>query len=221
MPDLVGVIPAAGRGVRAYPYTSTIPKCMLEVDGVPLVRRNVELMRDELGITDIRVVVGHRGDVIQGALGDGGALGVRLRYVHNPRLDLELPYSVHLGTRGIRTFCCVILADECYVGSNHRELLDAPFASALATCGFIESDNPRHIRKNYVGIFADGRIVALEEKPAVVTSSLMGTGTYILHPDLLARLEHTYADGMERGPRDWTSWLGARCSGRSGSVART
>src|SRR5439155_12601786 len=99
MPQLVGVIPAAGRGVRAYPYTETVPKCMLEVDGVPLVRRNVELLRDQLGIRDIRIVVGHRGDVVQRHLGDGAALGVRIGYVVNDRLDLELPYSVYLGTR--------------------------------------------------------------------------------------------------------------------------
>ena len=35
MSELVGVIPAAGRGTRAYPYTRGIPKCMLEVDGRP------------------------------------------------------------------------------------------------------------------------------------------------------------------------------------------
>src|SRR5437867_13046117 len=91
MPELIGVIPAAGRGVRAYPYTDTIPKCMLEVDGVPLVRRNVELLRDQLGIDDIRIVFGHRGEVIRDYLGDGAGLGVRLRYLPNPRLDLELP----------------------------------------------------------------------------------------------------------------------------------
>jgi NDP-sugar pyrophosphorylase family protein len=45
---LVGLIPSAGRGVRVYPYTATIPKSMLGVDGVPLIRRNVELMRDQL-----------------------------------------------------------------------------------------------------------------------------------------------------------------------------
>mgnify|MGYP003892817589 CR=1 FL=1 len=48
--DLVGVIPAAGRGIRAYPHTEFLPKCLLEVDGVPILRRNLELMRDELGI---------------------------------------------------------------------------------------------------------------------------------------------------------------------------
>ena len=218
MPALVGVIPAAGRGIRAYPYSATIPKCMLQVDGVPLVRRNVELMRDQLGIRDIRVVVGHHGEAIRSHLGDGSDLGVVITYVENRRLDLELPYSVYLGTRGIEGFCCVILADECYVSSNHADLLREPFASALATCTFVETDNPKHIRKNYVARFEDGRIVALEEKPRTVTSSLMGTGTYLLHPELIARLGRVYAGGDDGGPRDWTSWLGTLCA--SGELLR-
>src|SRR5438477_281912 len=101
MPALVGVIPAAGRGVRAYPYTSTIPKCM---------------------------------------------------------------------------------------------------------------------RKNYVGTFTDGRIASLEEKPKVVTGTLMGTGTYVLHPELIARLSATFAGNPETAPRDWTSWLSTLC--REGASLR-
>src|SRR5439155_18223663 len=77
---------------------------------------------------------------------------------------------------------------------------------------------PKHIRKNYVGSFADGRVVALEEKPRVVRGNLMGTGTYVLHPDLIARLEQAYAGDAAAAPRDWTSWLGMLC--REGAVVR-
>jgi dTDP-glucose pyrophosphorylase/SAM-dependent methyltransferase len=218
MTALVGVIPAAGRGVRAYPYTALIPKGMLEVDGVPLIRRNVELLRDQLDIRDIRVVIGHHGEAIRHHLEDGGWLGVRVTYVENSRLDLELPYSIYLGTRDLDGFCCVVLGDECYVGTNHRELLAEPYESALATCAFIESDNPNQIRKNYTATFTDGRIVSLAEKPRVVTSSLMGTGTYLLHPELIRRLVRAYEGDPANLPHDWTGWLGALC--RSGVPMR-
>ena len=69
--DLVGLIPAAGRGVRAYPYTDTIPKALLPVDGVPIIQRNVELLRDALGVREVWVVVGYQGDQIRAFLGDG------------------------------------------------------------------------------------------------------------------------------------------------------
>ena len=40
----------------------------------------------------------------------------------------------------------------------------------------------------------------------------MGTGTYLLHPEVLGRLRDAFAAGPEHGPRDWTSWLGGLCS---------
>jgi len=213
MAELIGVIPAAGRGIRAYPYTRTIPKSMLQVDGVPLLQSNVELMRDQLGIDDVRIVIGHHGEVIREHFGDGSRYGVRITYVVNDHLDLELPYSIFLGTRGVDTFCCVILADECYVGSNHRDLLDSSYQSALVTCGLIESDNPKYIRKNYTVTLRDGAIVGLLEKPRSVEGTVMGTGTYLLHPRAIERLAAEFAADIEKGPRDWTGWIDAQARG--------
>jgi NDP-sugar pyrophosphorylase family protein len=207
MPELIGLLPAAGQGVRAYPYTERIPKSMLEVDGVPVLQRNVELMRDQLGIRDIRIVVGHRGDVIQRHLRDGSQLGVQISYVTNPRIDLELPYSVHLAGRDIHSHCCMILADECYVNSNHSTLPASYDPSAMVTLSLINSEYKKEIRKNYIVTLHEGRIVDLVEKPQTVTSRLMGTGTYLLHPDVLKRLADAYSRGPEHGPRDWTSWI--------------
>jgi NDP-sugar pyrophosphorylase family protein/ubiquinone/menaquinone biosynthesis C-methylase UbiE len=214
MSELVGLIPAAGRGVRAYPYTAAIPKSMLEVDGVPVLQRNVELMRDQLGIREIYVVVGYHGEVIRRRFGDGDALGVRLTYVPNTRLDLELPYSVHLAGQHITRPCCMILADECYVGSNHGEVfLGGEHPDAVVTCALIESEYAKTIRKNYVVTLRDGLIADLIEKPAVVSGRLMGTGTYLLRPELFRLLAEAYQGGLESGPRDWTTWLAVLARG--------
>jgi dTDP-glucose pyrophosphorylase len=207
MAELVGLLPAAGTGVRAYPQTATVPKSMLEVDGVPILQRNVELMRDQLGIRDIRIVVGYHGDVIRRHFGDGSAFGVAISYAVNMRLDLDLPYSILLGGQGITSPCCMILADECYVGSNHRELLAAPHADALVVCGVMRAEYAKQIRKNYTVTLADGRIVDLHEKPTTVADPLMGTGTYLMCADVFRRLAEAFGDDPARGPRDWTTWL--------------
>jgi NDP-sugar pyrophosphorylase family protein len=207
MQELIGLIPAAGKGVRAYPYSATIPKSMLEVDGVPILERNLELMRDELAIRRIVIVLGHRGEVIRAHFGDGSRFGVQITYVDNPRVDLELPYSVYLAGREISSLCCMILADECYVDSNHRELRVGADPSALVTCCTIEAEYAKQIRKNYVVEVRDGGVVDLIEKPTRVSGRLMGTGTYLLAPGVFRRLEESYRDGPESGPRDWTAWL--------------
>lgn len=215
---LIGVLPAAGRGLRARPDTQTLPKAMLEVGGSPVIRHNVELMRDQLDIRDVRVIIGHQGDVIREHLGDGSSLGVHIHYVPNPRLDLELPYSIHLATRDVNAFCCVILADECYVGSNHRELLSDAYDAGLVTCAVVAADDPADVRKNYSVDIREGRIVRLEEKPKAPRAPLMGTGTYVLHPDAVARLRAAFAPDVERGPRGWTAWIGEVAAG--GGIVR-
>ncbi len=209
MPPLIGLLPAAGRGVRAYPHTATVPKSMLDVDGVPNLQRNVALLRDQLGVRDVRIVVGHHGEVIKRHFEDGSRFGVAITYVDNPRVDLELPYSVYQAGRAIDQPCVMLLSDECYVGSNHAELLTDADPTAQVVLGQVAAEYAKQIRKNYVLSLRDGLIVDLIEKPTHPTGRMMGVGTYLLQPEIFRRLEAAYAGGPEAGPRDWTSWLAA------------
>jgi len=210
MTECVGVIPAAGRGVRAYPYTEFLPKCLLEIDGVPLLRRNLELMRDDLGIDEFRVVIGHHGERIREYLGDGSWLGVRVELVENDRLDRELAWSIHLGVRDAGRPCLVMLSDECYVDANHRELLAQVSPEALVTCGLVRAASRRQVRRNYVVETRDGRVVDLVEKPADGGAEWLGVGTYLVRPEAAARLAADFAGDPAAAPRDWTGWLGAQ-----------
>ena len=79
--QLTGVILAAGKGVRAYPATTIIPKALLEVGGKPLIERNVEILRDQLHIKKIIVVVGHYGDQIINYF-NTKAMGVEFVFVY-------------------------------------------------------------------------------------------------------------------------------------------
>jgi NDP-sugar pyrophosphorylase family protein len=207
MKELVGVIPAAGRGIRAYPHTEFLPKCLLEVDGVPLLRRNLETLRDQLGIRDVRIVIGHHGDRIREYVGDGAWLGMQIELVENDRLDLEIAYSIHLGVRGAGGPCLVMLSDECYVGANHRDLLASARPEALVTCGLVRSTSRRQVQRNYVALVEDGRVVDLVEKPEDGSAPWMGVGTYLLQPEGVERLEAAFAGPEADWPRDWTGWV--------------
>jgi dTDP-glucose pyrophosphorylase len=79
-----GIILAAGDGGRLYPLTAEIPKPLLPVAGRPLVSYTIEaLVAAE--VDDLVIVVGHRGDDIRAALGDGSGFAASIRYVENPR----------------------------------------------------------------------------------------------------------------------------------------
>ena len=71
---------AGGLATRLGPVTSTIPKSLVDVAGRPFAEHQIELLARH-GLTDIVFLVGHLGDMVRDALGDGSRLGVRLRYV--------------------------------------------------------------------------------------------------------------------------------------------
>jgi hypothetical protein len=104
----------------------------------------------------------------------------------------------------------MILADECYLGSNHAQLLEKLDPDALATCALINGESIKQIRKNYQVSLNDGLIVDLVEKPTKVVGPLMGTGTYLLQPEIFRRLEEAYREGSAETPGDWTSWLASQ-----------
>jgi NDP-sugar pyrophosphorylase family protein len=186
----LGLLPAAGRGVRAYPKSSYVPKPMLEIAGTSLVQRNLELMRDVLGIREIVVIVGYLGDQIRKHLGDGTEFGVKIEYVECAQPDIGLAQGIALAEPLLDRPFVTVLADELYIGSNHAELR-APDDDYFAVCAAMHTDDPRLIQRNYSVAIAGGAIVDVEEKPADPQTDLLGCGTYIFTPELFDRIRAT------------------------------
>jgi dTDP-glucose pyrophosphorylase len=179
---LQGVIPAAGEGVRAYPATKYMPKVLLRIAGKPLIVRNIELMRDQLGVREITVILGHFGNQIRDVLGSGDGLGVTLNYVECPDPKIGLARGLLLAIERLGAPFVTILGDELYLDSNHRDLLRLDLGSAVAACAAFATRDKRLIRKNYAVEIAGDHIARLEEKPAAPSGDLAGVGTYLLHP---------------------------------------
>ncbi len=59
------VILAAGQGTRLRPFTNDRPKCLVELQGRPLLHRQLEVLH-AAGLTDIALVGGYRADCLQG-----------------------------------------------------------------------------------------------------------------------------------------------------------
>ena len=57
------IVLAAGQGTRLRPLTDFIPKCMVELEGIPLIKRQITVAR-EVGVTDLHVATGYREEVI-------------------------------------------------------------------------------------------------------------------------------------------------------------
>ena len=74
-PDVGVVIPAAGRGVRLSPLTDGLPKPLVPVANLPVVRYNIELLRN-YGIQDVVINLHHLPRAIEDVLGDGSSIGI-------------------------------------------------------------------------------------------------------------------------------------------------
>lgn len=68
------IILAAGQGTRLRPFTNDRPKCLVELNGRPLLHRQLEVLR-AAGLTEIALVAGYCADCLEGQ-------GVEV--LHNP-----------------------------------------------------------------------------------------------------------------------------------------
>ena len=76
------VILAAGKGTRLQPLTANVPKCLVEVGGVPLLERALRALASQ-GVAEVVIVIGYGGDVIRDRIGSRFA-GLTIRYVDAP-----------------------------------------------------------------------------------------------------------------------------------------
>ena len=67
------VIMAGGKGTRIASVANNVPKPMIKVCGKPILEYQIENLRS-CGLTDITLVIGHLGSVIQEYFGDGSHL---------------------------------------------------------------------------------------------------------------------------------------------------
>lgn len=192
-----GLIPAAGKGVRARPYTNEIHKGMLDINGVPNIERIIHLMRDSLGVEEVIIVVGHLGQSIQDHFHNGKQHGVNITYVENAALDKGWAWSVLLAQSYIDDTFCIMLCDESYISSNHQDLVTACAGmgttnNSLAMCAGMHVDDEALIKKNYAIEQYEGKVIKLEEKPSILKNDVMGSGTFVCCKKILPLLNEAF-----------------------------
>ena len=140
------MILAAGRGERMRPLTDTTPKPLLRIADKPLIVWHIEALV-AAGID--RIVINHAwlGEQIEAALGDGAALGARIRYSREGKA---------LETAGGIANALHLLGDATFLVVNGDVFTDFDFSAlhaaerALHARGALAHlvlvDNPEHNR---------------------------------------------------------------------------
>jgi NDP-sugar pyrophosphorylase family protein len=195
---MIGIIPAAGSGIRARPYTYEQHKGMFLIDGRPNLLRILDTMQYDLGIEEVVIVLGYMGDSIREHFGDGSDRGLRINYVENQNLDKGWAWSVLLAKPFLaRRHGCVMLADEFYLNANFEEFKSFPYDEYSVVCCVKETDDPEDIKRNFSVERVGDRVVRLVEKPTGLPNNLLGMATFIVAPEVFKLLEGEYQKGRQ------------------------
>jgi glucose-1-phosphate thymidylyltransferase len=180
---MYGVVLAAGEGTRLRPRTAERPKGLVEVAGHPLLTHCFETLR-ALGIDELVVVVGYRGEQIVSYYGDRFG-DLPLTYASQteragsadallsaePRMDLDADAAL-LVLNGDNV-CRANLGD---VIDRHRDsnadatlLVDEVSRADAATTGVVSFDD-------------EGNVTGLVEKPDDPPSTTVPRGFYAFSP---------------------------------------
>ena len=191
---MVGVILAAGKGARMYPFSERSPKPILPILNRPLLSHQIDVMRD-CGITEIHIVVGHLGYQVASAFGGGTYHGVRIHFVEQ-ETTLGLAHAVGALEQRVQLPFVLMLGDIYFhLKAPLRPLMDEVLSGSVnANLVSMYEPDPEMMRRNFV-IQADaaGRVHRVIEKPRYVDSQLKGCGLYVFD-------QHVF-DAIRRTPR--------------------
>ncbi|HEV3390151.1 MAG TPA: NDP-sugar synthase [Solirubrobacteraceae bacterium] len=177
------LILAGGEGTRLRPLTSTIPKPVVPLVGRPFISYMLRWLHEH-GVEDVILGCGFMADQVRGVLGDGSGLGIRLRYLEEPR---------PLGTGGALKFAEDLLDDRFFMLNGDvltdidltEQLAQHERTGARATLALYPVDDPSAY--GLVRLDADGSVNDFVEKPGPeeLDTNLISAGAYILERDVL------------------------------------
>ena len=177
---------AAGVGSRLRPITDTIPKCMVAIDGQPLLDIWLDAL-DRAGVDEVLVNLHHLPDVVRRhiaartgppavrtffepeLLGSAGTLIANRDWVEREEMFLAC-YADNLTDFDLRSLI-----------EAHRE------HGAITTLTVFRSEQPW--AGGVVEIDAAGRVIGFVEKPANPISDLTNAGMYAFHPSVLDEID--------------------------------
>lgn len=206
----------AGLGTRLRPLTLVRAKAAVPVNGEPLVRRILRWLAGH-GIRDAVLNLHHRPETITACVGDGGDLGVRVRY------SWEQPV---LGSAGGPRHALPLLVEEAernrgpaFLLVNGDTLTDVNVAALIAAHSEANASvtmavipNPRPDKYGGVRVDADGRVLGFTRR-GTPGESFHFIGVQVVEPAVFADLP----DGT---PLESVGWLYPRLMAeRPGAVA--
>jgi len=175
------VLMAGGEGTRLRPLTNHKPKPMVEIDGVPILERQLEQLK-KFGVVNIYISVNYLAEKITEYFGNGIKFGLNIKYIHEDK---------KLGTAGALSLIeneiednFLLMNGDIVTNIDFNEMAKFHLISdSLITIGAINHDIkvPFGVLKVEAGVLKE-----VIEKP--VYTELCNAGIYMINNKVLDRI---------------------------------
>lgn len=176
---------AGGKGTRLHELTrDELPKSMAPICNKSILERQIECLRDN-NITEICIVTGHLGEIIQDYFGDGVMFGVSISYFHEDTPIGTAGALAHLDQFLVDPYFLLVFGDTIFdidlgrMESFHND------RNSKATLFVHPNSHPYD--SDIVILDADGRILKFDSKTNKRTywyKNIVNAGLYILSKEI-------------------------------------
>lgn len=190
-----GIILAGGSGTRLYPITKSISKQIIPVYNKPMIYYPLSVLMLS-GIQEILIISTPQDiDLYKRLFEDGSAYGLKIEYAIQPSPD-GLAQAFIIGEKFIGSdSVCMVLGDNIFYGYNLSSQLQeaSQMKDGAMVFGYYVNDPERY---GVAEFDPSGKVLSLEEKPAVPKSNYAVTGLYFYGNDVVAK-----AKALKPSPR--------------------
>jgi glucose-1-phosphate thymidylyltransferase len=178
-----GIILAGGSGTRLHPITKGISKQLVPIYDKPMVYYPLATLM-EAGIRDVLVITTPDDrPAFERLLGDGSDLGIALSYA-TQEVPNGLAQAFVIGADFIGDdSVALVLGDNIFHGLDLSDSLASHASAGGALIFAYKVADPS--RYGVVEFSADGRVVSIEEKPAVPKSNFVVPGLYFFDNEVI------------------------------------
>jgi choline kinase len=143
------IILAAGVGSRLRPITLDVPKCMVPVNGVPLIGRLIKQLKQHSNISRINIVLGYKSEIVTEYLKDSN-----INFIINKDYEsTNNMYSFYLATKSLSNLNDIIIinADCIYDDSVILSAFESDSSCIIADENFFNEESMKvEVNDNYV-----------------------------------------------------------------------
>jgi NDP-sugar pyrophosphorylase family protein len=191
------ILLAGGKGTRLRPLTIHTPKPIVPIFNRPFLHYQIDRLKQVPEIDEVILSLNYQPRRIEEILGDGSALGIKIRYVVEPAplgTAGAVKYAGGNLTESVVVFNGDVLTqiDLAAVIRLHRE------RNARATIVLTPVENPTAY--GLVETDPEGNVRRFVEKPGAdrITTNHINAGIYVLEPDTFDRIPSDVAWSIER-----------------------